>query len=246
MSLNKQKLYSFRGESIRFRRLIGVIFCVIILLVVGLQSVTLSPPKVLITGMNFYPYPIHLDTGNQQVDVAAFSPFSLYEHPTSDITLTYSHSSGEQLGTRKYVVDRESIVIDMLSSEDKVKVCFIEVALNKLFYSGTNDRAFLPSDEWYKVLNTEESTSYVYTIYSPRYLILPVNYNSSTWPTKLLTNQQLIGIFPITCDGADNPAVVKASVMFWMNYDPAKEFSLYLQVQSEIQKTPEYLVPPLY
>ncbi len=181
-----------------------------------------------VSGINLYRHPIQVIYNNQTFKLDIFDSFSTKTTAIGDTVAQIKDESGNDIATKTYALGRQtSITLDFYSQNDEVKECFVEATVTKFFYPQLN------VDENVSKIVTLKNTptaSFNYPIGDAQdYYLYFGNYDGKDLPASLKSYLQVRGIYPVNCDNLGDQEKIKSEIVWWSNYNPAKQRELYQQ-----------------
>jgi hypothetical protein len=193
----------------------------------------------IVSGVNLYRHPIQVIYNNQTFNLDMFDTFSTATTATGDTVAQIKDENGNNIATKIYSLGRQaSITLDFYAQNDEVKECFVEATVTKFFYPELN----VDSDVSKIVtLQNTPASSFNYVIGDAQDFYLYFgNYNGKDLPASFKSYLSVRGIYPVNCANLGDQEKIKAEIVWWSNYDPAKQRELYQQALQQVVSSKEY------
>lgn len=205
-----------------------------------------SHPK-LITGINYYRFPIRIVHHDAEFVLQTFDTYSITTESVGRQEVFAYNMDGELLGSRSFTTtNAPGIGIDFWSEPETVELCPALLDVTEVYYEPVANviqpRPYLIkrlSDKPQKGIYMEYSS----LDYSSIYLSVGgYATNSTNLPQELYRGQMVKGLYVLECDSLNNPDALLEEVNWWRLFDAQTQRELLQQKLEEVNNTPEYLL----
>jgi hypothetical protein len=202
-----------------------------------------QPQQKTFTGVNYYRYPVTVKIEDKTYTLQMFDTYSHITNSSNDVSVQIYNDAEELLDQRTHLGSKkQALAFDIIAPATPVKICPSLIDVTEIFYPVAAKQAVEVYPVDYPFKSPTGLSAYVeFGLFEDFYKLLSIsNYSGKELPQNLSSDQKIYGLYLVECDNLTDSKKLTQEVLWWTNYTPQAQRTLYQAAQQKLESTPEY------